>query len=118
MNSSNRNTTQEIFLSAQNALQQNDLINALARFTQVLAIDDNHTEARLSRAEVLLQLGDVKGAAEDGQWLLEHNHKRESLQVINKVLELNPQFLQSVSGDFTADGTEHRAPAKRLLIKS
>ena len=74
---------------AKEALQHGDLINGLAQLTQAIVEDPALAEARVLRAEILLKMGNVKGAQEDCTWLMEH--------------------MGDLTGNFTAEGVEHRA---------
>jgi tetratricopeptide (TPR) repeat protein len=129
--------------------------------TKAIALDDSHSEARLLRAQILLKLGDIKGAGDDCEWLMAHTENREdvlmlaariatakgdanaAINIYNKVtelnpsltaayaergriyynqgqhaeakadmlkvLELNPQQMADVSGEYSANGVEHKA---------
>jgi tetratricopeptide (TPR) repeat protein len=114
------------YFYAQAALGQNDLINGIARLTKAVALDEKKGDARLLRAQTLLKMGDVKGADEDCQWLLEHTEGQEdvlmlasqiarakgddaqAVEYLKKALELNPFLLDNVSGDFEAEGVEEQ----------
>lgn len=74
---------------AKEALQHGDLINGLAQLTKAIVEDSVLAEARMLRAEILLKMGDMKGAQEDCTWLMEH--------------------MGDLTGNFTAEGVEHRA---------
>ena len=146
------------YMTAQAALGQNDLINGIARLTRAISLNEQLADARLLRAKTLLKMGDVKGAEEDTNWLLEHTNDEEdvllmaarvahangqddeAIDIYNKVidlnpfqmdayrergqikfergdkrgaqedmqklLELNPNELADVSGDYSAEGVE------------
>ena len=146
------------YMLAQAVLGQNDLINGIARLTRAISLNEQLVDARLLRAKTLLKMGDVKGAEEDTNWLLEHTNDEEdvllmaarvahangqddeAIDIYNKVidlnpfqmdayrergqikfergdkrgaqedmqklLELNPNELADVSGDYSAEGVE------------
>ena len=146
------------YMLAQAVLGQNDLINGIARLTRAISLNEQLADARLLRAKTLLKMGDVKGAEEDTNWLLEHTNDEEdvllmaarvahangqddeAIDIYNKVidlnpfqmdayrergqikfergdkrgaqedmqklLELNPNELADVSGDYSAEGVE------------
>lgn len=114
------------YLYAQGTLKQGDLINGIARLTKAIALDDNYADARLLRAQTLLQMGDVNGAGEDSQWLSEHVGDQEdvlllasqvarakgddakAVELLKRALEVNPFLLDDVSGDFEAEGIEEQ----------
>ena len=134
MSNANNNMAQEYFVSAQEALNQKDLVNGIARLTKAIALDDSFAEARLLRAQVLFMLEDSQGAGEDCDWLLEHTGEQEhvlllaariaqakgdeakALQLYNKVIKKNPQLLSDLNGDFTADGVEKRTVKTRSAL--
>ena len=143
---------------AQAVMGQGNLIGGIAFLTQAIAQSDELADARLLRAKTLLQMGDVKGASEDVDWLMTHTEDEEdvllmvarvahakgqndeAINIYNKVTELNPfQFdayrergkiklelgdkhgaeeemqkllemnpdeMANVSGDYTAEGVE------------
>lgn len=148
------------YLYAQAYLGQSDLVNAIARLTKAIALDDDYADARLLRAQTLMQMGDLDGAREDADWLLEHVGDHEDVLLLDarlkaakgpvdeaitaygkvidvnpfqvdafrergklrfdsgdkqgaeedmqKVLELNPDEMDGVSGDYSAEGIEQR----------
>lgn len=147
-------------LFAQSALGQGDPVNSIARLTKAITLDEQNADARLMRGQILLRLGDVSGAGEDAQWLVDHvadhedvlllaarvahakgeddtaitlynkvvdmnpfaleayqergkicfdrGDKQQAEADMRKVLELNPQQLADVSGDYSAEGVEQQ----------
>lgn len=87
---------------------QNDWVGAVAQLTKCLAVDDKVGDARLLRGQLLLQMGDVAGAAADVEWLREHAEQHEdvlllaariaaakgladeAIDLYGQVIELNP----------------------------
>ena len=134
VSNANQDMAHDYFVSAQEALGQNDLVNGIARLTKAIALDDSFVEARLSRAQVLLMLGDLKGAGEDCDWLLENTVEQDKVLILaariaqakgdearalllyNKVLNKNPQLLSDLNGDFTAGGVEKRQRKTRSTL--
>ena len=129
------------YQSAREALSQGDLIGGIASLSMALKFAENYAEARLLRAQTLLKMGDMNGAAADAQWLKEHNDgwegklevqedvllllgqlayakgdSAEALHIYNKVLELNPQRFKDVSGDYTAKGVEQMRKRTNSLL--
>jgi tetratricopeptide (TPR) repeat protein len=146
------------YMLAQAVLGQNDLINGIARLTKAVSLNEQLADARLLRAKTLLKMGDVKGAEEDTNWLMEHTSNEEDVLLMaarvahakgqddeavsiydkvvdlnpfqmdayrergqikfergdkhgaqedmQKLLELNPNELADVSGDYSAEGVE------------
>ena len=93
---------------AQADLGLRNIVNAIAQLTKAIVLNDNHDDARLLRAKTLLAMGDLDGAEQDIQWLLEHaadeedvllvaariTHAKgnddEAINIYNKVVEINP----------------------------
>lgn len=96
------------FQMAQALLGQGDNVTAIAHLTQAIALNEQRGEARLLRAQTLMRMGELKGAREDTDWLLNHTDdhedvllmaarlataegkKEEAITIYNKVEELNP----------------------------
>lgn len=96
------------FQMAQAMLGQGDNVTAIAHLTQAIALNEQRGEARLLRAQTLMRMGELKGAREDTDWLLNHTDdhedvllmaarlataegkKEEAITIYNKVEELNP----------------------------
>ena len=136
----NTTSAQSALLAAKEALQGGNLIAAIAQLTQAVAMDEQLVEARQLRAQTLLNMGDADGAFADAQWLVEHQAEaaetkqlaamvaqtllvrgkhhyeqgrhEQAMSCMNKALKLNPQQIDHVSGDFKAEGTEHKAKRK------
>jgi tetratricopeptide (TPR) repeat protein len=122
----NAESAHAYYLYAQAALGQNDMINGIARLTKAIALDEELADARLLRAQTLLKMGDVNGAADDSAWLMEHVGEQEdvlmlasqvarakgddgtAVELLKKALELNPFLLDNVSGDYEAEGIEEQ----------
>ena len=148
------------FQYAQACLGHNDLIGGIARLTKSISLDEDMLDARLLRGQTLLKMGELKGAQEDVDYLLEHTEGQEDVLLLSarllhacgdddqaiarydevtavnpfqidayrergkirfdkgdkqgaeedmqKVLELNPQEMADVSGDYSAEGIEQR----------
>jgi tetratricopeptide (TPR) repeat protein len=64
---------------------------AIARYDEVTAVNPFQIDAYRERGKIKFDMGDKQGAEEDMQ----------------KVLELNPQEMADVSGDYSAEGIEH-----------
>lgn len=110
----NTDNTTAHYLMAQALLGQRDAVKAIAHLTQAIALDEQRGEARLLRAQTLLSMGELKGAREDTDWLLDHTDDHEdvllmaarlataegktdeALSIYNKVEELNPFQLDAL----------------------
>lgn len=93
---------------AQAKLGKGDVVTAIAQLTLSIALNEQRGEARLLRAQTLLRMGELKGAREDIDWLLNHTEdhedvlmmaarlsvaegkQEEALSIYNKVEEMNP----------------------------
>ena len=141
-------------------LGQGHLVEGIARLTKTIALDERIVEPHLLRGQTLLKMGDLKGALEDAQWMLEYTQDNEDAllltarvlaqdgrkdeaigfygQVIDMnpfnvdafrergklrldngdkqgaeedmkmVLELNPEEMADVSGEYSAEGIEQK----------
>jgi len=96
------------YLYARASKGQGDLVNTVAMLTRAIALDSKYGDAYLLRGETLLAMGDVQGADDDAQWLLENTQANEdvlllkariehtqgnaaeSVDIYNKVIEVNP----------------------------
>jgi tetratricopeptide (TPR) repeat protein len=74
----------------QHAKGQDD--DAIATYGQVIDLNPFHIDAYRERGQIRFDRGDKKGAEEDMQ----------------KVLELDPQALNGISGDYEAEGIEQK----------
>ncbi len=99
---------------AQAMIGQGNVVEAIAHLTQSIAINEQRGEARLLRAQTLLSMGELKGAREDIDWLLDHTDdhedvlmmaarlcvaegkQQEALNIYNKVSEQNPFHLDAL----------------------
>ena len=68
---------------AQASLGQGDNITAIAQLTKAIALNEQLGDARLLRAQTLLRMGELKGAREDTDWLLEHTDDQEDVLMMN-----------------------------------
>ena len=73
-----------------------NLVAALALLTEKLTKDPNNVEALKLRGELLLKMGDKRGAQEDAR----------------RLMELVPEMAADISGDYTAKGVEQRPKRK------
>ena len=148
------------YLKAQACLGQQNVVGAIAMLTKTISLQEENADAYLLRAQTLLAMGDVKGAADDAAWLLENAGDHEEVLLLNarvaarrqltdealafydqvtevnpfsieayqergqlrfnlgdkagaeqdmqKVLELNPNALADVNGEYSAEGIEQR----------
>lgn len=141
-------------------LGQQHLVQAIARLTKTIALEEKLFEPHLLRAQTLLGMGDLDGATADADWLKEHTEANEDTLLLfarieatkghadeavaaygrvidvnpfcvdafrergrlrleqgdkqgaeedmKMVLELNPQEMADVSGDYSAEGIEQK----------
>lgn len=93
---------------AQADLGQGDMVSGIAHLTKAIVLNENHGDARLLRAKTLLAMGDLEGADQDVNWLLQHTEDEEevllaaariahakgnddnALNIYNKVVDINP----------------------------
>lgn len=144
---------------AHSLLHKSNPASAIAMLTKAIVLNPNFAEAYLSRAQILLGMGDLNAADNDASWLIEHVGAQEDVLLLKariearkgnteqaiklydhltevnpfsieayrergqlkfdsgdktgaeadmqKVLELNPNQLANVSGDYSAEGIEH-----------
>lgn len=104
----NKDDPQVLYLYARACRGQGDRTNALAMLTKAITLQENYGDAHLLRGEILLEVNDVEGAAQDADYLMEHAPENEdalllkarvleaqeshdgALNIYNKVIELNP----------------------------
>ena len=141
-------------------LGQGHLVEGIARLTKTIALDERLIEPRLLRGQTLLEMGDLKGALEDAEWLtansqdqedallltarvqaqagriaeavdaygkvidmnpfnvdafrergklrLDSGDKKGAEEDMKMVLELNPEEVADVSGEYSAEGIEQK----------
>ena len=83
-NVNNEEASQSCYEQGRAALEHGDIVNALAQLTKAVAMNENNAEARLLRGQLLMRMGDKKGASEDAKWLLEHH----------------PELMSDMNGEF------------------
>lgn len=64
-------------------LGQGNLVQCIARLTKTIALDPEVAEARLLRGQTLLKMGDLTGASEDVEWLVEHTEENEDVLLLH-----------------------------------
>lgn len=103
-----KNHADTMFLYARAALAQKDMVNAVAMYTKTLMLDENFAAAYLERGNTLLQMGDLEGAEEDadhlmqlagndedvlllkGHVLMARQRPSEAIEMFDKAIEGNP----------------------------
>ncbi len=113
-----------VYLYGRAALGQHDKVNAVAMFTKAILLNEEFADAYLKRGEVLLEMGDVEGAAEDADWLMKmtegvddvlllkarvqmaQNDDAAAIEVLDKAIEGNP---------FLTDAYRYRGAARLKL---
>ena len=65
---------------------------AIETYTQVIALNPFSTDAFKERGQVKYEKGDMNGAKEDMQ----------------KVLEIDPDKVAAITGEYSAEGIEHK----------
>lgn len=81
-----------LMLKARVELKAGNHANAIAIYSQVIELNPFCVEAFTERGQARYESGDTKGAQED----------------LKKVLEINPEALADVSGEYSAEGIEHK----------
>ena len=71
------------YLKAQACLGQQNVVEAIAMLTKTISLQEENADAYLLRAQTLLAMGDVKGAADDAAWLLENAGDHEEVLLLN-----------------------------------
>ena len=61
---------------------QGNAISAIALLTKVITLKDDFGAARLLRGELLMNMGDVKGASEDAEWLEKNVEDNEDVLLL------------------------------------
>ena len=82
-----------VYLYGRAALGQHDKVNAVAMFTKAIMLDEQWADAYLKRGEVLLEMGDIEGAAEDADWLM------EKVEGVDDVFLLKARVLEAQNND-------------------
>lgn len=71
-----------LYLYARAYRGQHNPILAVAMLTKAIALDEHYGDAYLLRGEILLEMGDVEGAAQDADLLLERNPGHEDVLML------------------------------------
>lgn len=105
-----------MFLYARAMKGQRDLVNAVAMFTKTIMLDEQFADAYLERGRLLLEMGDVEGAEEDADHLMEHapgveevmlfkadvlvaqKRQGEAISIYDKAIETNPFCISALKG--------------------
>ena len=96
------------YMMGQAFMGQGNGVSCVAQLTMAVALNEQLGDARLLRAQILLKMGEMKGAREDMDWLLAHTEDNEdvlmmnarltaaegktddAIQIYDKVEEMNP----------------------------
>lgn len=109
------------YLYARAALGQKDGVLAIARLTKAISLDETMADARLLRAQTLLSMGDVSGAADDDAWLMEHTNGVEDVLLLHaRVLMKKEQIDDAIAvygqvidvNPFSVDAYRERGKAR------
>ena len=84
------------FLYARGCRGLNDMVNAVAMYTKAIMLDEQLADAYLKRGEVLLEMGDLDGANEDADWLMER------VEGVDDVMLLKARILEAQHNDAEA----------------
>ena len=74
-------------LCAKAEIGQGDMVQAVARLTKCIALDEKMGEARLLRAQMLMKMGELQGATDDVEWLVQHTEDNEDVLLTQARLE-------------------------------
>ena len=92
-----KDNAEVMFLYARAARGRNDLVNAVAMYTKTLMLNADFAAAYLERGEILLGMGDVEGASEDAEHLMEIADGAEDVLLFkSRVLMAQGQFAQAI----------------------
>ena len=92
-----KDNAQVLFLYARCSQGQHDLVNAVAMLTKTIMLDESFAAAYLERGEILLGMGDVEGASEDADHLMEIADGAEDVLLFkSRVLMAQGQFAQAI----------------------
>ena len=107
------NNAQVLFLYARCCRGQHDLVNAVAMLTKTIMLDETFAPAYLERGDLLLSMGDVEGAAEDADHLMEMAGEAEdALLLKSRVLMAQEKFAEAISIlDHAIEGNPFCTPA-------
>ena len=105
-----------MFLYARASRGQHDAVNAIAMYTKTLMLDENFASANLERGQLLLEEGDIEGAEEDADHLMEVAPNSEdvllfkasilmqqqrigdAITLYERAIELNPYCEDAIEG--------------------
>ena len=105
-----------MFLYARAMKGQHDLVNAVAMYTKAIMLNEHFADAYLERGRLLLEMGDVEGAEEDANLLVEaapdaeevllfkaevlvaQKRQSEAIAVYDKAIEGNPFCVAALKG--------------------
>lgn len=108
-----RDNAEVNYLYAQSCNGMGDVINAIALLTKAISVNPEYVDAYLLRGDILLKMGDKKGAADDADTLLQKvpdnedalllkarvanamGNKDEALGWYGKVIDANPFRLEA-----------------------
>ena len=80
----NHPTAENCIQEAKSLLEQGNRVGAVAMLSQAIALNDDAVDAYFLRGELLLAMGDKKGAEQD----------------MRRVLELDPERVAHITGDY------------------
>ncbi len=86
----------DCYEQAVKALENKDVVSALARLTQAITLSEDYADALLLRGRLLRMMGDSKGAEAD----------------LRRLLQIKPDLLDDLTGSYKANGTEERVQKK------
>lgn len=111
-----KDNAEVVFLYARAVRGQRDMVNAVAMYTKTLMLDESFAVAHLERGQLLLEQGDIEGATEDADYLMEiapnsedvllfkasvltsQNRIGEAITCYEKALEVNPYCNEAQEG--------------------
>ncbi len=92
-----KDNAQVMFLYARCCQGQHDLVNAVAMLTKTIMLDDTFSAAYLERGDILLRMGDVEGASEDADHLIETvGDAEDALLLKARVLMAQEQYASAI----------------------
>ncbi|MBR6121858.1 MAG: tetratricopeptide repeat protein [Prevotella sp.] len=107
------NNSRVHYFYAQALIGKDEPVNAVARLTKAISLDERSGDAHLLRGQTLYKMGDMGGALTDVKWLLDHVQPQEDVMLLaarvmhaggndevaqnlyNVIIEMNPFHLDA-----------------------
>ena len=119
-----KDNAEVMFLYARAASGHGDLVNAVAMYTKTIMLDEHFASAYLERGQLLLNMGDIEGAEEDADYLMEVAASAEEVTLLKAhVLMARQQYGEAIklfeqtieSNPYNTDAFKGRGAARLAL---